>query len=43
VLGPVLFGALSGAVGSYRAGFLALVVPTLACGWLLVRLSRRKA
>ena len=43
VLGPVLFGALSGAAGSYRAGFLALVLPTLACGWLLVRLSRRKA
>ena len=43
VLGPVLFGALSGAVGSYRAGFLALVVPTLACGWVLLRLSLRKA
>ncbi|MGZ5847219.1 MAG: MFS transporter [Ramlibacter sp.] len=41
VLGPVLFGALSGAMGSYRAGFLALVVPTLACGWVLLRVSRR--
>jgi predicted MFS family arabinose efflux permease len=43
VLGPVLFGALSAAVGSYRAGFLALVVPTLACGWVLLRQSLRKA
>jgi predicted MFS family arabinose efflux permease len=42
VLGPVLFGALSAAAGSYRAGFVALVLPTLACGWVLLRLSLRK-
>ena len=27
VLGPPLFGALSGAFGSYRAGFAVLAVP----------------
>lgn len=31
VLGPPLFGALSGLFGSYRAGFAALAVPTLLC------------
>jgi MFS family permease len=42
VIGPVLFGALSAAAGSYRAGFLALVLPTLACGWVLLRPALRK-
>lgn len=37
VLGPPLFGALSGLFGSYRAGYAALVLPTLACCLLLVR------
>lgn len=37
VLGPPLFGALSGLFGSYRAGYAALAVPTLVCCVLLVR------
>jgi predicted MFS family arabinose efflux permease len=41
VLGPVLFGALSGAAGSYRAGFLALMVPTIACAWVVWRGARK--
>jgi MFS family permease len=36
VLGPPLFGALSGSFGSYRAGYLALALPVLLCAvWLL--------
>ncbi len=37
VLGPPLFGALSGLFGSYRAGFAALVVPTVLCLVALLR------
>lgn len=37
VLGPPLFGALSGLFGSYRAGYAALAVPTLVCCALLLR------
>lgn len=37
VLGPPLFGALSGLFESYRAGYAALAIPTLACCILLVR------
>jgi MFS family permease len=37
VLGPPLFGALSGMLGSYRAGFAALAVPTALCALALVR------
>ena len=37
VLGPMVFGALSGAVGSYRAGFIALAPPALLCAWVLLR------
>jgi MFS family permease len=36
VLGPPLFGAFSGLFGSYRAGYAALAIPTLACCVLLV-------
>jgi MFS family permease len=35
VLGPALFGALSGLFDSYRAGYLALALPTAVCCWLL--------
>lgn len=37
VLGPPLFGALSGLFGSYRVGYVALALPTLACCVLLMR------
>ena len=37
VLGPPLFGALSGLFGSYRAGFAALAVPTVLCLVALLR------
>ena len=37
VLGPPLFGAMSGLFGSYRAGYAALALPTLACCVLLIR------
>ena len=37
VLGPPLFGALSGLFDSYRAGYAALAVPTLGCCWMLLR------
>lgn len=37
VLGPPLFGALSGLFGSYRAGYVALTMPALACCVLLLR------
>ena len=38
VIGPPMFGALSTAFGSYRAGFLALVVTSSLCAWVLFRL-----
>lgn len=37
VLGPPLFGALSGLFGSYRAGFAALALPTALCLVALLR------
>jgi MFS family permease len=37
VLGPPLFGALSGLFGSYRAGFAALAVPLALCALALGR------
>jgi predicted MFS family arabinose efflux permease len=40
VLGPVLFGALSDAAGSYRVGYIALAVATAVCGWKLLRAPR---
>jgi MFS family permease len=40
VLGPVLFGMLSGAFDSYRAGYLALALPAAACAWQLLRGAR---
>lgn len=36
VLGPALFGALSGAFDSYRVGYLALALPTAVCCWRLL-------
>ena len=40
VLGPPVFGAISGMWGSYRAGFAALAVPTLICCFALLRARR---
>lgn len=40
VLGPALFGAVSGVFGSYSAGYLALAVPTALCCWSLVAAGR---
>lgn len=40
VFGPPLFGAISGAAGSYRAGFAALAVPLVACALALLRPPR---
>jgi MFS family permease len=37
VLGPPLFGAVSGLFGSYRAGFVALALPLVLCGLALLR------
>lgn len=39
VIGPPLFGALSTAFGTYRAGFLALVLTSSLCAWVLYRLK----
>ena len=41
VLGPMLFGALSGLFDSYRAGYLALALPTAFCAWQLLHSARR--
>src|SRR5450830_964342 len=35
VLGPMLFGLLASFFGTYRAGFLALSLPTAICCWVL--------
>jgi MFS family permease len=40
VLGPPVFGALSGLFGSYRAGYAALAVPTLVCCVMLARQNK---
>lgn len=37
VLGPPVFGAISGLFDSFRAGYLALAVPTLLCCVVLLR------
>ena len=37
VLGPPLFGAVSGLFGSYRAGFAALALPLCVCAYALWR------
>ena len=39
VIGPPLFGALSSAFGTYRAGFVALVITSSLCAWVLYRLK----
>ena len=39
VIGPPLFGALASAFGTYRAGFLALVITSSLCAWVLYRLK----
>ena len=41
VLGPVLFGVLSGAFDSYRVGYLALALPAGWCAWQLLRAGAR--
>jgi MFS family permease len=38
----VVIGALSTAFGSYRAGFLALVVTSSLCAWVLFRLRHKQ-
>ena len=43
MLGPALFGVLSGLVGSYRAGFAALAVPTALCCISLLRAKGKRA
>jgi MFS family permease len=40
VLGPPLFGSVSGAFGSYRASFLVLAVPLALCAGVLWRGTR---
>ena len=42
VIGPPLFGALSTLFGTYRAGFVGLMVVASVCGIVLYG-SRRKA
>jgi len=39
VVGPPIFGALATLFGTYRAGFLALVVTSSLCAWALIRLK----
>lgn len=41
VIGPPIFGALSAWFGSYRAGFLALMVTAGMCGVMLLWMQRR--
>ena len=41
VIGPPLFGLLSGTLGGYSYGYAALAVPALLCGVLLWREGRR--
>lgn len=43
VLGPPLFGGISGAFDSYRAAFIALAVPLAVCAAVLWRNARRAA
>ena len=39
VIGPPLFGALSSAYGTYRAGYLALVITSSLCAWVLMKIK----
>lgn len=43
VLGPPVFGAISGLFGSYRAGYIALAIPLALCGITLLRARRMTA
>lgn len=43
VMGPPAFGALSGASGNYRSGFIAVAVALLVCLLLLLRPLRKPA
>lgn len=43
VLGPPLFGAISGRFDSYRAGYTALALPLALCGIALLRARRMTA
>jgi MFS family permease len=43
VLGPPVFGALSGLFGSYRGGFAALAIPLALCAVALLRRTRTAA
>ena len=42
VLGPPLFGAVSGAFGSYRAGFGVLALPLFLASVALLRIGRAR-
>jgi len=43
VLGPPVFGAISGFFGSYRAGYIALAIPLALCSLMLLRARGTKA
>ena len=43
VLGPPVFGAISGFFGSYRSGYAALAIPLALCGLMLLRTRRVEA
>lgn len=43
VLGPPVFGAISGMFDSYRAGYTALAIPLALCGIMLLRARRMTA
>ena len=43
VLGPPVFGAISGMFGSYRAGYTALAIPLALCGLVLLCSRRMEA
>jgi MFS family permease len=40
VLGPLAFGGISASFGTYRAGYIALAIPTAYCAWQLSRKAR---
>jgi hypothetical protein len=40
VLGPPVFGAMSGLFGSYRGGFATLALPLALCAVALLRRAR---
>jgi len=41
VIGPMLFGVIADAFGSYRSGFLALALPAALCAWRLAIVAHR--